>query len=213
MSDGTETEAVELGDERQKHITILTTVGEQITYRNSYLRHSTTEFIISSSESFHSNETSRYSKTEIDRIEIDQHHSRCFITTAVANEGTALQVLRDFRDNALTTSPLGRFLLVVYETVSPPIAETFTHYPDTRTTLVVRWLVLQCAQIANRRATTSSALGRLGLSALLVILYTVGVIIALFGHLIIQFQAWRANHSFRGQPPRRSRRRSPRTRP
>jgi hypothetical protein len=188
MTDETETEPVKLGDGRQKHITILTNDEERISHENSYLRHSSKEFIISSDESFPSTETTEYSKPEIARIEIDQHHSRCFITTAVANEETTLQRLRDFRDNALATSFFGRLLILVYETVSPPIARTLNQYPDARTTEVVRKLVLQCGQIANRRNTSPSAFGRFGYSAILTLLYILGVAIASLGHLIIHYR-------------------------
>lgn len=109
MRDDTETETVELGDGLQKHITILTEAGERITHDSSYLRHSKMEFFVSSDESFAVSETTRYSKPEIKRIEIDQHYSRCFITTVVADKEETLQTLRDFRDDTLTTSVLEDF--------------------------------------------------------------------------------------------------------
>jgi hypothetical protein len=191
MTNETEPEPVELGDGRQKHIAILSSTGDRITHDNSYLRHSTTEFIVSPDDSFSPAKTTRYTKSEISRIEISQHHSRCFITTAVADEQAALQVLRDFRDDALTASLPGQALIRVYETLSPPIAETLARHPHAQTTQAVRWLVHRCAQLARQRTTTSSPVGRCSLSILLTMLYLVGVIIALLGHFAIQLRTRR----------------------
>ena len=54
----------------------------------------------------------------------------CFIATAVfADEPQAweLFVLRRFRDEVLKASPLGRQLVMLYYTFSPPIAESLRH--------------------------------------------------------------------------------------
>lgn len=186
MSEDPGSEPVELGDGRQKHITLVQSDGERIEYEASYLRHSTDEFIVSSDESFPESEMTRYPKREIDRIDVDQHHSRCFITTTVADDPTALQPLRGFRDRALTRSSLGRSLVGLYETVSPPIAETLARYPNARVTQAVGTLVRCCARIADRRAVASSSTGRGFLSLLLVGLYLLGVGVGAGGHLGLQ---------------------------
>lgn len=189
MGDETGLEPVELGDGRQKHVTIISSAGDQMTHNDSYLRHSTTEFIVSPDDSFSPDKTTRYAKSEIARIEISQHHSRCFITTAVVDEQAALEMLRNFRDDALTASVFGQALVRVYERLSPPIAETLAHHPHARTTQVVRWLVHRCAQLAHLRITISSSIARYILSISLTVLYLLGVTIALLGHCAIQLQA------------------------
>lgn len=191
MSDKAGSNPVELGDGRRKHVTIVSDGGDQITYSDSYLRHSETAFIISSDESFPPDETTRYTKDEIHRIEIDQHHSRCFITTAVATDKESLRILRDFRDDVFANSLLGEALIAVYEGTSPPIAETLGDRPQARTTRIVRWLVYRCARLARYRAGASSPFGRFALSVFLTVLYLIGVTVASFGHLMIHLQARR----------------------
>ena len=186
MRDSTDTDLTELGDGLKKHVTIFTETGERIAHDSSYLRHSKDEFIVSSDESFTASETIRYSKPDIKRIEIDQHHSRCFITTAVAEQEAPLQTLRDFRDDVLATSIVGCFLIAVYESVSPSIAETLSRNQNARTTKTVRWLVLRCARLADYRTDCSSTLGKGAISAFLVVLYVIGVFTAFLGHLRIQ---------------------------
>lgn len=181
-----DSESVELGDGRQKYITLVQSDGERIEYKASYLRHSTDEFIVSSDASFPEPKTTRYSKSDIDRIDVNQHHSRCFITTAVADDRTVLQPLRKFRDRVLTRSPLGRPFVRLYERVSPPIAETLARHPNASVTRIVETIVRCCAKIADRRAVASSLTGRASLSVLLVGLYLLGVGIGASGYLGLQ---------------------------
>jgi len=56
----------------------------------------------------------------------------CFIATAAYGTPMAdeIQVLRDFRDEYLVTNPVGKTLVDIYYTVSPPIAEFITEHPD-----------------------------------------------------------------------------------
>ncbi|MFW9933534.1 MAG: CFI-box-CTERM domain-containing protein [Candidatus Thorarchaeota archaeon] len=58
-----------------------------------------------------------------------EHESDCFIATAVF--GTALDpqidILRDFRDEWLLTSPLGKAFVFAYYEISPPIARRARH--------------------------------------------------------------------------------------
>jgi hypothetical protein len=55
----------------------------------------------------------------------------CFIATAVYGSYAAdeVLVLRDFRDRALESSSLGRFVVRFYYFVSPPIAELLEMFP------------------------------------------------------------------------------------
>jgi hypothetical protein len=58
----------------------------------------------------------------------------CFIATAAYGTPMAeeIQVLREFRDEYLLTSPLGQALVGVYYRVSPPLAEFITEHPSLR---------------------------------------------------------------------------------
>jgi len=57
--------------------------------------------------------------------------SGCFIATAGYGTPMApqIQVLRDFRDQYLLTTPVGEALVELYYKVSPPIAEFITEHP------------------------------------------------------------------------------------
>lgn len=177
---------IEIGDARQKHVSIVTIEGEHRDHGNVFLRHSEDEFVVSTDQTFPEAETRRYSKDEISRVEVTQHHSACFITTATAGDGPTLDALRGFRDEALLRAPAGRALVHVYERVSPPIAATLARYPNRATTRFVRWLVERCASLARRRATSRSALARPALSVVLTLLYVVGLGCAALGHLWIR---------------------------
>lgn len=174
---------VEVGDGRQKHVTVATASGKEISHGDIYLRHSDEEFIVSPEAEFPPAETTRYRKSNLDRVEITQHHSTCFITTATAGDGPTLDVLRGFRDDVMRTSPPGRALLRVYETVSPPIARTLARHPDARSTRLVRSLVERCADVARRREGSNSPVGRTLRSAGLTALYVFGVCVAVVAHL------------------------------
>ncbi len=58
--------------------------------------------------------------------------SRCFIATAAYGTPMAeeIEILRDFRDEYLLTSPVGKALVEFYYRVSPPIAEFITEHPS-----------------------------------------------------------------------------------
>jgi len=57
--------------------------------------------------------------------------SGCCVATASCGspEAEEIQILRDFRDEYLLTSPLGEALVEFYYTVSPPMAEFITEHP------------------------------------------------------------------------------------
>ncbi|MFC7044154.1 CFI-box-CTERM domain-containing protein [Halobacteriaceae archaeon GCM10025711] len=173
---------VEVGDSRLKHVSVVDGDGKQTDHGDVYLRHSNDEFVVSPDVEFPPEETTRYEKASLRRVEVKQHHSMCFITTAAAGEGATLDALRGFRDDALARTPVGRALVAGYYAVSPPIAATLDQHPDARTTRVVRWLVEGCAGLSRRRDGSDSPVARAGLSTLLTLLYVVGVAVAAVGH-------------------------------
>jgi len=58
--------------------------------------------------------------------------SRCFIATAAYGTPMAeeVEVLREFRDKYLLTTPVGQALVDIYYKVSPPMAEFITEHPS-----------------------------------------------------------------------------------
>lgn len=188
MTDGTadgEETPEGVGDQREKHVTVVTASNARIEHGDVFLRHATDAFLVSPEAEFPPDETERYAKSEIRSVEITQHHSACFITTATAGEGPTLDSLRGFRDDALARTPVGRGLVAVYYAVSPPVADTLARHPESRTARAVRWLVERCGSLARRRADTDAAATRLGLSALLTLSYAVGLLLAVTGHAAI----------------------------
>ncbi|QLG26632.1 hypothetical protein HUG10_03345 [Halorarum halophilum] len=171
-----------VGDGRQKYVEVVTATGERHEHGDSYIRQSEGAIFVSTEPGFAPEDTVTYRKPELSRVTIEQHHSSCFITTAVAGEERTLAALRGFRDKAMAPSPLGRPLVGLYEQISPPIAGTLAERPDGATARVVRALVRSCAGLARRREATSGH-GRVALSALLVALYVVGVVVAAAGHV------------------------------
>ena len=182
-----DTQSTAVGDGRKKHVSIRTRTNDRYDHGDVYLKHSSTAFFISSEPSFPEETTTRYAKDNLSRVEVIQHHSMCFITTAAAGDGPALDALREFRDEVLVRSELGRALVVTYDSVSPPIAATLSRHPEARTTRVVRWLVGRCGALARRRTHVSSA-ARTPLTGLLVVLYVLGVACAALGHLTIRLR-------------------------
>jgi hypothetical protein len=182
-----ESTPVAVGDSREKHVSVRTQAGEYNDHGNVYLKHSSVAFFVSSDSSFPDGETTRYPKENLRRVEVMQHHSMCFITTATAGDGPALDALREFRDGSLARSAPGRALVAVYYAVSPPIAATLSRHPEAGTTRLVRWLVRRCATLARRQNHASPATSAV-LTATLVVLYVIGVACAALGHLAIRFR-------------------------
>lgn len=178
----------EVGDNREKHVTVVRRSGERVEHGDVFLKHATDAFVVSPDASFPADETTRYSKADLRRVEINQHHSMCFITTATAGDGPTLDVLRGFRDGVLVRSRPGRALVASYETLSPPIARTLARHPETYTARFVRRLVDRCAGLERRRRDADSRAVRVGLATALTLLYVVGVIGAFAGHCWIR--AW-----------------------
>lgn len=176
-----------VGDGRQKHVSVHTRTDDHHDHGNVYLKHSSAAFIVSPDKSFPDTETTQYAKSDLSRVEVTQHHSMCFITTATAGDGPALDALRGFRDDALVRSVPGRALVKTYNSVSPPIAATLSRHPEAATTRLVRWLVRRCGVLARRR-TRAAPTVRAALTGLLVVLYVVGVVCAAVGHLAIRYR-------------------------
>ena len=171
-----------VGDGRKKYVEIRTVDGERHEHGDSYLRQSERVFFVSPEPGFAAEDTVTYRKAELARVTVEQHHSACFITTAVAGEERTLADLRGFRDETMSPSPIGRPLVGLYERISPPIADTLAARPDGVTARTVRSLVRRCAGLARRRESASPP-GRVALSVLLVALYVVGVAVAATGHV------------------------------
>lgn len=172
-----------VGDDREKHVTVYTVNGERTEHGSVYVRHATDAFLVSPDVDFPPDVTDRYPKSRLRRVEVTQHHSACFITTATTGEGATLDVLRRFRDDALGRTPVGRLLVSLYYAVSPPVAQSLSSHPDSRPTRTVRWLVDRCGDLARRREATDATLARLGLTLVLTLAYTVGLVVAVLGHL------------------------------
>ena len=175
----------EVGDGREKHVRLVTRSGERIDHGEVYFRHSSSHFVVSTEASFPEAETDRYEKETLLRVEVTQHHAACFITTATAGRGEALDSLRGFRDDAMAATPAGRALVGLYYAVSPPVADTLARHPKARTTGTVRWLVERCGDLARRRVRARSPVARLAASVLLTLAYAVGLVVAVAGHLAI----------------------------
>ena len=173
---------VGVGDGREKHIAVVTEAGKEFDHGEVYVRHTETEYLVCDDPEFPPADTTRYRKADLDRVEISQHHSNCFITTAAAGEGPTLDSLRGFRADVMRPTRSGRALLRVYEAISPPIAATLDRHPETATTRLVRRLVDRCGSLADRRRAATGATGRMALSVALICLYVVGVGLAALGH-------------------------------
>lgn len=176
-------EPVELGDRRRKHVSVTTADGERVEHGDVFVRHSAAGFAVASEPGFPDEATTRYEKSGLRRVEVTQHHSACFITTAAAGEGQTLEALRGFRDDAMAPRAAGRALLALYDAASPPVACTLARHPDGRTTRAVRWLVERCAGLARRRAAVRSRRSRAVASVVLTLAYAVGIVIAIVGHV------------------------------
>lgn len=172
-----------IGDQREKFVRITLGSGEEIEHSEVYFVLSAGEFVVSTDKSY--DDTIRYDKADVARIEVLQYHTACFITSAVADEETVLEPLRRFREEAMAPTLPGRTLLWVYDLVSPPVARTVSSHPDARPTRTIRWLIQRCASLAERREHEQSPTRRRILSLALIVLYVSGIIIAMVGHVVI----------------------------
>jgi hypothetical protein len=159
---------------------LVTADGEHVEHGDAYLRYSADRLLVSSDPAFPASGTNVYRKADLHRVEIDQHHSACFITTAVAGDAETLTTLREFRDDAMVQTLIGGAMVDLYERISPPIAATLAAHPDGWTARAVRWLVRRCAALARRREEADGVARRLHTVAL-VLLYVFGVCVAAFG--------------------------------
>jgi hypothetical protein len=176
-----------VGDDREKYVEILDRSGERTEHFESYLRHTTGAFLVSAEDTFPADGTTRYVKANLLRVEITQHHSVCFVTTATAGEGETLDTLRTFRDEVLRTTLLGRALVGVYYRLSPPVARTLSQHPTARTTRLVRRLIGCSSSLERRRQESSSRSYRRVLAVALTLVYAFGVCCAFTGHAAIDF--------------------------
>ncbi|MFB6157143.1 MAG: CFI-box-CTERM domain-containing protein [Haloferacaceae archaeon] len=170
-----------VSDGREKHVTILLPDGETEEHGGVYLQHTAGTFAVSEDPEFPESETTRYEKADVARVTVKQHHSACFITTAVAGERRTLDDLRGFRDDALAPTAPGGALVALYERISPPIARSLARHPSATPTRAVRGLVRLCARLARRHRTASGP-RRPALALALVALYVVGMALGAASH-------------------------------
>lgn len=173
----------DVGDNREKFVRITLATGDEIEHSGVYYRYTAEEFIVAPTMEFE--DTTRYHKDETARVEILQHHSRCFITTATATRPQVTNQLERFRDNVLATTRVGRGLVRLYYGISPPIARTLTHAPHSTTAKLVRWLIERCSGLLNRRDRTGSYF-KSSYTILVVLLYLLGLVVAATGTLTIR---------------------------
>lgn len=174
----------DVGDDREKYVRVTLPSGDSIEHGDVYFRYTADEFFVASSMAFEEEETTRYRKGEVVRVEIHQHHPACFITSAVAQDEDLLATLRWFRDTVLGRSHVGRGLISVYYAVSPPIARTLEEHPGTRTARAVRWLIERCGGLVASR--DAVPLLRRPIFAVVTLLYILGLLIALTGTTLIR---------------------------
>lgn len=184
MTDGAEPEGV--GDNRQKHVTVYTVDGHRYEHGDVYLRHATGAFLVSPDVDFPVASTERYPKERLVRVKVSQHHSACFLTTATTSDETTLDVLRRFRDDAMTRTPIGRVLVGVYYAVSPPVAATLADHPESHATRAIRWWIQQCGRLAQRREAAETSRRSVALTVALTLSYAVGLLLAVGGHLVLR---------------------------
>lgn len=170
----------DVGDNRKKFVRVTLANGDQVEHGDIYVRYTDQEFILADSMDFTDEETTRYRKGEVVQVEVQQHHPKCFITTAVADAQT-LNTLRGFRTDVMAGSRLGRPLLGIYDLVSPPIAQKIARNPDSTIAGAVRWFVAISAAVESERR-RSCCLSR-GLAVAVTLLYIVGLLVAVSGYL------------------------------
>jgi hypothetical protein len=92
----------------------------------------------------------------------------CFIATAAYGTPMAeeIQILREFRDEYLLTSPVGQAIVDLYYRVSPPIAEFITEHPSLKSIVKVGLLpaVVMSTVVVNTTVAEKAAI--VGLLAL-----------------------------------------------
>lgn len=176
----------DVGDDREKFVRVTFPSGERVEHGDVYYRYTDEEFIVAPSMEFAEAETTRYRKGEVVRAEIHQHHPACFVTTAVAREAEALDLLRGFRDDVLGRSLAGRALVRLYYAASPPVARTLERHPGSRTATVVRWFVDRCAGLVAARERHPRL--RAPISVLVTLLYVVGLAVATAGAALIRLR-------------------------
>ncbi|MFB6167729.1 MAG: CFI-box-CTERM domain-containing protein [Haloferacaceae archaeon] len=187
-------------DGREKHVTVLLPDDETVEHAEVYVQHTAETFAVSEDPGFPETETTRYEKADVVRVTVRQHHSSCFVTTAVAGEGETLTELRTFRDDTLARTAPGRRLVALYERVSPPVARSLARNPSATPTRAVRRQVRLCGRLARRHRDASGPAGT-ALALALVALYVVGL--ALGGASHAYFSLTGRGHSARPQPRNR----------
>ena len=99
----------------------------------------------------------------------------CFIATATYGTPMAeeIEILRQFRDEYLLTSPVGQALIDLYYRVSPPIAGFITDHPSLKP--IVRAGLLPAVAVSVLAVNTTSAekMAMLGLLALVLVISAV----------------------------------------
>jgi len=99
----------------------------------------------------------------------------CFIATATYGAPMAeeIEILHQFRDEYLLTSPVGQALVDLYYRVSPPIAEFITEHPSLKP--IVRAALLPAVAVSVLAVNTTSAekMAMLGLLALVLVTFAV----------------------------------------
>lgn len=112
----------------------------------------------------------------------------CYITTALAEDQAALNSLRQFRDDSMARTPLGRALIDIYYIIGPPIATTLQRHPDSTYARIIRWLIMNCASLSNRQDQMDSSVWSVGIAVFLTGIYTVGVLIGIVGHIDLRLR-------------------------
>jgi subtilisin family serine protease len=112
----------------------------------------------------------------------DSSGGGCYITTAAAGHGETLNSLRRFRDESMTSTPVGRGLVGLYYAISPPIADTLERHPESTTAEACRRIVDACAELSDAQDETDSTAESVSLAGVLTMLYVVGILVGAGGH-------------------------------
>jgi len=120
------------------------------------------------------------------RIVAQESDTECFITTATTQSVRTLESLRRYRDDWLTTTWLGELLVDIYYKISPPIANTLKKHPSSVPARVTRSLVEHCGSLSDRQQKTDSRVKSAAFGVMLLMLYIVGIVMGMVGHLLLQ---------------------------